>query len=50
MAQNGQTHFKNLAANAGTLSLRIKWGKVFKNGRSKIRERKPLKSLKGYGL
>ena len=28
----------------------ITWDKVFKNGRSKICERQPLKNLKGYGL
>ena len=27
-----------------------KWGKVFKNGPSKICGRQPLKNLKGYGL
>ena len=30
--------------------LKHKWGKVFKNGPSKIRGRQSLKNLKGYGL
>ena len=41
---------KRIEANYVYSPKTITWGKVFKNGPSKICERQPFKNLKGYGL